>query len=223
MTMIGGCLKNMFAMAGCATILLVAAVAGWQYRSQLTDAYQAFRGVEEPTASQEAFPEGQGSPSPQARESAIRKYQRMARIDGPEFVMLSSAEMASLIQDGLDPVGRRALDSLSVTFEDGRLIVEALLVTEVWGKDVLGLLGGLLRPYEPLRVAGPARIARRGVLAWEPDEFSVRSIPFPRAAILPIVNRLAGRDDGRMLFGVPSTIAEIRIEAGKVIFYRRVR
>ncbi len=221
--MIRGCLRNMFAMAGCATILLVAAVAGWQYRSQLADAYQAFRGVEEPTASQEVFPEGQGSSSPEARESAIRKYQRMARIDGPEFVILSSAEMASLIRDGLDPVGRRALDSLSVTFEDGRLIVEALLVTDVWGKDALGLLGGLLRPYEPLRVAGPAQIARPGVLAWEPDEFSVRSIPFPRAAIPPIVERLAGRDDGRMLFGVPSTIAEIRIEPDKVIFYRRVR
>jgi hypothetical protein len=147
----------------------------------------------------------------------------MARIDGPEFVSLSSAEMAALIRDGLDPVGRRALDSLSVTFEDGRLILEALLVTDVWGKDALGLLGGLLRPYEPLRVAGPARIARRGVLAWEPDEFSVRSIPFPRAAIPPIVNRLVGGDDGRMLFGVPSTIAEIRIEPDRMIFYRRVR
>ncbi len=210
-------------MAGCATILLVAAVAGWQYRSQLADAYQTFRGVEEPTASQEVFWEGQGSPSPEARESAIRKYQRMARIDGPELVILSSAEMASLIRDGLDPVGRRALDSLSVTLEDGRLILEALLVTDVWGKDALGLLGGLLRPYEPLRAAGPARIVRPGVLAWEPDEFSVRSIPFPRAAILPIVKRLAGRDDGQMLFGVPSTVAEIRIEPGKVTFYRRVR
>ena len=213
----------MFAMAGCATILLVTAVAGWQYRSQLTDAYRAFRGVGEPTASQEVFPEGQGSPSPEARESAIRKYQRMARIDGPEFVILSSAEIASLIRDGLDPVGKRALDSLSIAFEDGRFMLEALLVTDVWGRDALGLLGGLLRPYESLRVAGPARIARPGVLAWEPDEFSVRSIPFPRAAIPPIVNRLAGRDDGRMLFSVPSTIAEIRIETDKAIFYRLVR
>ena len=221
--MIGGCLRNMFAMAGCATILLVTAVAGWQYRSQLTDAYRAFRGVGEPTASQEVFPEGQGSPSPEARESAIRKYQRMARIDGPEFVILSSAEIASLIRDGLDPVGKRALDSLSIAFEDGRFMLEALLVTDVWGRDALGLLGGLLRPYESLRVAGPARIARPGVLAWEPDEFSVRSIPFPRAAIPPIVNRLAGRDDGRMLFSVPSTIAEIRIETDKAIFYRLVR
>jgi hypothetical protein len=220
--MIGGCLKNMFAMAGCAVILLIAAVAGWQYRTQLSDAFRAFRG-EGPVAEEEAFQEGPGSPSPEARRSAVATYQRMARIDGPEFVVLSAAEMASLIQDGLDPIGRRALDSLTVTFEDGRFIMEARLVTEVWGKDALGLLGGLLQPREPLRVAGPAHIVRRGVLAWEPNEFSVRSIPFPRAAIPAIVNRLTGGDTGQMLFGVPSTIAEIRIEPNKMTFFRRVQ
>jgi len=219
--MIRGCLKNMFAMAGCATILLIAAVAGWQYRTQLGDAYRAFRGKS--AVVDEAFPEGPGNPSPEARQSAVAKYQRMARIDGPEFVVLSSAEMASLIRDGLDPIGRRALDSLTVTFEDGRFIMEARLVTEVWGKDALGFLGGLLQSREPLRVAGPAHIARRGVLAWEPNEFSVRSIPFPRAAIPPIVNRLTGGDTGQMLFGVPSTIAEIRIQPNKLTFYRRVQ
>ena len=219
--MIGGCLKNVFAMAGCATILVIAAVAGWQYRGQLTEAYRAFRG--EAGMSEDVFQEGPARPSPEARESAIGKYQRMARTDGPEFVTISAAEMASLIGDGLDPIGRRALDSLTVTFGDGRFVMEAQLVTEVWGKDALGLLGGLLQDREALRVAGPARIVRRGVLAWEPDEFSVRSIPFPRAAIVPIVNRLTGGDDGLMLFGVPSTIAEIRIEPSKATFYRRVQ
>jgi hypothetical protein len=219
--MIGGCLKNVFAMAGCATVFLIAGVAGWQYRTQLTEAYRAFRG--ESTVAEEAIQEGPGSPSPEARQSAVAKYQRMARVDGPEFVILSAAEMASLIRDGLDPIGRRALDSLTVTFEDGRFTMEALLVTEVWGKDALGLLGGLLQSHEPLRVAGPAHIVRRGVLAWEPNEFVVRSIPFPRAAIPSIVNRLTGGDSGQMLFGVPSTIAQIRIEPNKMTFYRRVQ
>ena len=38
-----------------------------------------------------------------------------------------------------------------------------------------------------------------------------------------IVNRITGGDDGLMLFGVPSTIAEIRIEPNKVTFFRRVQ
>lgn len=219
--MIGGCLRNMFAMAGCATMVLVAAVVGWQYRGQLAEAYQAFRGYA-PRPGQ-VVQSGPGSSSPEARASAVAKYQRMARIDGPEFVTLSAAEMAALIRDALDPVGSRALDSLTVTFEAGRFIMEARLDTEVWGRDALGLLGGLLHPYEPLRAAGPARIARRGVLAWEPTEFSVRAIPFPRAAIPAIVNRLTGNDDGLMLFGVPSTIAEVRIESNQAIFFRRVQ
>ncbi len=220
--MIAGCLKNMFAMAGCATLFVLAAVAGWIYRDQLADAYRAFR-EDETTVAEEVFVAGPGSASPEARASAVAKYQRIARIDGPEFVALSAAEMASLIRDGLDPMGRRALDSLTVTFEPGRFIMEAQLVTAVWGKDQLGLLGGLLQDLEPLRAAGPARVMRRGVLAWEPTEFSVRDVPFPGPMIPPIVNRITGGDDGLMLFGVPSTIAEIRIEPNKVTFFRRVQ
>ncbi len=64
---------------------------------------------------------------------------------------------------------------------------------------------------------------RRGVLAWEPTEISVRDVPFPGPMIPPIVNRITGGDDGLMLFGVPSTIAEIRIEPNKVTFFRRVQ
>ncbi len=220
--MFTGCLKNIFAMAGCATLFVVVVVGGWIYRDQLADAYRAFRG-DETTVAEEVFEAGPGSASPEARESAAAKYQRIARIDGPEFVALSAAEMASLIRDALDPIGRRALDSLTVTFEPGRFIMEAQLVTAVWGKDQLGLLGGLLQDLEPMRVAGPARITRRGVLAWEPTEFSVRGIPFPGPMIPPIVNRLTGGDDGLMLFGVPSTIAEIRIEPSKATFFRRVQ
>ncbi len=220
--MIAGCMKNMFAMAGCATLLVLAAVFGWIFRDQLTASYRAFRG-DETTVAEEVFVAGPGSPSPEARESAVAKYQRIARIDGPEFVALSAGEMASLIHDGLDPIGRQALDSLTVTFEPGRFIMEAQLVTAVWGKDQLGLLGGLLHDLEPLRVAGPARVMRRGVLAWEPMEFSVRDVPFPGPLIPPIVNRITGGDDGLMLFGVPSTIAEIRIEHNKVTFFRRVQ
>ncbi len=219
--MIAGCMKNMFAMAGCATLLVLAVVLSWMFRDQMTDAYRAFRGDE--TTVEEIFVAGPGSASPEAYESAVAKYQRIARIDGPEFVALSAAEMASLISNGLDPIGRQALDSLTVTFEPGRFIMEAQLVTAVWGKDQLGLLGGLLHDLEPLRVAGPARVMRRGVLAWEPMEFSVRDVPFPGPLIPPIVNRITGGDDGLMLFGVPSTIAEIRIEHNKVTFFRRVQ
>ncbi len=214
-------MKSVLAGAGCATVLVLAGVVGWTYREQLTEAYRAFRGMAPST--EEVVAAGPGRASVEALASARRKHERMSRADGPELISLSAAEMASLVQAGLDPLGRRALDSLTVTLEAGHFVMEALLVTDVWGRDALGLLGGLLQPYEPLRVAGPARLVRRGVLAWEPVSFSVRSIPFPGPTIPPIVNRLTGGDDGLVLLGIPATVADVRIGAGSATFYRRVQ
>ena len=217
--MIGGCLKNIFAAVGCATVLVFGTMVGWRYRTQFVDAYRAFRGV--PIVATEVFGEGPGRASADALRSARRKHERMSRLDGPELVAMSAAEIASLIRDGLDPVGQRALDSLTVTLKEGQFVMEAVLVTEVWGREALGMMGGLLQPLEPLRVAGPAHIERRGVMAWEPLEFSVRSLPFPRVAIPPIVNRLTGGDNGLILLAVPATVAEIRISPGQATMYKR--
>ena len=217
--MIRGCLRNVFVAIGCATVLVLGSMIGWQYRAQFAGVYRAFRGL--PVAPVEEFGEGPGSASAGALRSARRKYEEMSQFDGPESVSMSAAEIASLIRNGLDPTGRRALDSLTVTLEDGRFVMRARLVTEVWGRDALGLLGGFLQPYEPLRVAGPARMERIGILAWEPLEFSVRSIPVPRVAIPPIVNRLTGGDNGLILLGVPAGVTDVRIVPGRATFYRR--
>ena len=216
--MIGGCFKSVLTTIGCGAMLVVVFVVMWQYRGPLSDAYSAFRGL--PVAEADTGP---GRPSPEAFNSAAAKYRLMTRRDGPEFVSMTAAEVASLIWNGLDPVGRRAMDSLTVVLEEGRFVMEAMLVTAVWGREQLGLLGGLLQPLEPLRVVGPARIIRRGVLAWEPAEFAVRSIPLPRTAIPLIVNRLTGSDGGLLLIDVPLTVADVRIRPHNVIFYRRVQ
>ncbi len=221
--MIRGCLRNLLAGIGCGAFLLAGGLFTWQYRSQLADGVRAFRGLPTAAAASAEFQEGPGSPSPEALRSAQAKHERMSRGDGPEFISLSAAEMASLIRDGLDPIGQLALDSIAVTLSPGRLTMVAALKTDVWGQDELGLLGGLLRPYEPLRVSGTGGILRVGVLAWKPDEFSVRSIPFPGPMIPPIVNRLTGGRDGSMLFGIPATIREVRIESNRMTFFRRVQ
>jgi hypothetical protein len=221
--MIRGCLRNLLAGIGCGAFLLVGGGLTWHYRAQLTDGVRAFRGLPTAAETAAAVPEGPAGPSPESLRSARAKHERMSRSDGPEFIALSAAEMASLIRDGLDPIGQLAIDSIVVTLSPGRLTMDAALKTDVWGRDELGLLGGLLRPYEPLRVSGTGWILRTGVLAWQPDQFSVRSIPFPGPMIPSIVNRLTGGRDGNMLFGIPATIREARIEAHGVTFYRRVQ
>jgi hypothetical protein len=195
---------------------LGAATIGWQYRSQFVEIYRDLRG----RSLGEIFEEGPGAPSPEALESAQHKQVLIARMRGPDSVALNTQEMASLIVEGLDPKAREALDSLTVEFGMDRFTLQAQLVTAMWGRESLGFFSAFLLPREPLRVSGPVRVERPGVIAWVPDQFSIRSIPFPQAAIRPIVNSLTGRRDGAFFMGAPPTIGSLLIRPASVTFYR---
>jgi hypothetical protein len=144
----------------------------------------------------------------------------MERSGGPALVTLSAAEMASLVQDGLGPAGREALDSLEVALAPGRLELRAALVTASLG-GVLGPFAAMLDDREPMRASGPARVAAPGLVAWQPDSFVVRAFPFPQGFIPPMVDRLTGGRDGVVPIRVPSTVGDIRITPRGVTFYRR--
>ena len=213
-----GCFRNTFAMIGCATVLVVMIVVGWLYRDQIVDKVRTW-GVDLPFIGLV----DDGHPSGRALQSARRKHRRMADPRGPDAVRLNSSEVASLVVDELDPAVQEALDSLTVSFEPGRFILEAQLMTEVWGKEQLGFFGGLLLPRESLRVSGPVNVSadRTGVALWEPDQMSIRTFPFPRAAITPIVNSLTGGSDGSIPLPVPPTVGGIEIELNGITFFRR--
>ena len=213
-----GCLKNIFAMIGCTTVLLVGGIFGWQYRVQLLDAYEAFR------AAETVVPESAAAePSDDALQSATRKRAQIAEAGGPGYVVLLPDEMASLVRGGLHPDAARALDSLRLSLQDDRLVLEADLLTEVWGRRTLGPFAGILEPREPLRVAGPARVESPGVMAWTPDEFVVRSLPFPEAAIPSLVNSLTRGSDGAIRFSIPSSVGDVAVRPDGVTFYKRVQ
>lgn len=214
-----GCLRNTFAMVGCVTVLVVSGVVGWLYRDQIVDKVRTW-GQDLPFISQLV---DDGGPSEGALRSAQRKHRRMADPRGPDKVRLNSSEVASLVVNELDPAVQEALDSLTVSFEPGRFILEAQLMTDVWGKEQLGIFGGLLLPREALRVSGPVNVSadRTGVALWEPDQMSIRTFPFPRAAIIPIVNSLTGGSDGSIPLPVPPTIGAIEIELNGITFFRR--
>lgn len=165
-------------------------------------------------------PAAEGRASEAALRSARRKEEQMERPNGPRSVTLTAAEMASLILDGLDPVGRRALDSLEVALAPGRLELRAELITE----NVSGLLGpfaAMFRSREPMRASGPAHVARPGVVAWQPDSFVLRAFPFPSGFVPALVDRLTGGTGGAVPIRVPPTVGAVRIAPQGVTFVRR--
>jgi hypothetical protein len=213
----GGCFKNVLAGIGCLAVALIAAVAAWNYRAEIADVIRSVTGNEEVTSAEFTV----GHPSEDALRSAVGKEESIARSGGPERIVLTADEMASLIQDRLDSRARMALDSISVILEPERFSLEADLLTDVFGRDLLGPLRGIIDPHEPIRVSGMAEVVAPGIVSWRIDEFVVSSFPFPGPTIPTLVNRLTGGSDGVILISVPATVGDIRVDPDGVTFYRR--
>ena len=219
--MIGGCLRNMMALAGCATLLVVGGVLGWHYRAQVAGVWRSFLDGRDAPAT--LAPDSViGRPSEAALASAFEKTGEMARRDGPGVIVLTADEMVSLIHWGLGPLARGALDSMAVELREDRFALQAQLDTRIFTDELLGPLAGALQGREPVRLAGPARMAGTGVVAWEPDEIVIRAFPFPAAAVPRLVNALTMGSDGIIPIAVPPTVGEIRIRPAGVTFYRRI-
>lgn len=218
----GGCVKNMFASIGCLTVFVLVGFVAWEYRGQMGRAVRSqFQGEAE---SNRAEPQGPtvGTPSPRALQSAERKEREVGRRGGPASVRLTADEMASIIQDRLDPVAKRALDSLRVTLEEGRFTLDGQVLLEVFSQEMLGPWAQFLGGRQPLHVAGPVALRDTGIVAWSADEFVIGPFPFPQSAIPGLVNYLTGGSDGALIIPVPETVGGVHVGPGGVTFSRRV-
>jgi hypothetical protein len=113
------------------------------------------------------------------------------------------------------------LDSLRVVLAPGRFTLEGALLTTGLDRGLLGPLSGMLDPWEPVRMGGPAEVAGRGRVAWRPDELVVRAFPFPEALVPRLVNAIMGVQNGAVPIPVPATVGAVRIGADAVVFERR--
>lgn len=216
-----GCLRNAFTGIGCLTVLVAIGFAAWFFRGQLADLYRSVRGISEDGGGATEAILTVGHPSPEDLRSAEEKEREITRRGGPDHIVLSADEMASIVRDRLNPAARRVLDSIRVTLERDRIALEADLLTQEFGSDLLGPLSGMIDPREPIRASGTVEVRAPGVVAWRIDEFIVASFPFPRPAIPVLVDRLTGGSDGMILLAVPATVGDVQVRPNGVTFYRR--
>ena len=128
-----GCLTLPFRILGCLGLILLL-VAGYLYRDRVIDFVHRLSGGEKPSS------EVVGRPTEGGARRALDKIDSLNawRADS---VVLTAAEMASLIGAGLDPAFRDQVDSLAVTLGEGRIGIEASLLTDRLPRSVLGPLG----------------------------------------------------------------------------------
>jgi len=219
---VNGCLRGLFRLVAF-VLLLVGVALVWWYRAPLSQAVGRLIGKRD-TALPPVAADSIGAPTPGALTSAQEKLQALGRARGPDSVILTANETASLVGTGIDWTVRRSFDSLRVELLDGVLAVHARLDTRLIPRDALGPLHGLLAEREPLRIAGPIVISRPGIARWTVKELSLRGIPFPPPAVRALARQAAGADStGAVGIRVDPAIADARVHPRGLVLYRRHR
>ncbi len=203
--------------------MLAGGVLAWWYRDPILHAAAHWfgrRSTRLPTVADTAV----GAPTPKALSSGQQKLDRLTARSGPDSVVLSPNEMASLIGSGIDWSVRKTFDSLRVELLEGSIAVHCRLDTRVLPPDALGPLTGMLQPMEPLRIAGPIRMERPGTARWTVEELSLRGVALPGPLVKQLAQRVAGADaEGAVALRVSPAFSDIAVHPTGVVLYKARR
>ena len=209
-----GCLTAPFKLLGCIGLIVVLAL-GWLYRDRLLREGRRFLGDGEEASGTTAT----GRPGSRTLAAARSKIDSLNgwRADS---VVLTPAEMASLVRNGMGPVVREQLDSLEIRLLDGEIAVSGKLHTGRLPKDLLGPLTIALRGTEPVEAAGPVRVVAPGKGEWAVRSFKVRDIPLPADVVPQLVSRALGDSTRQTVpLRVPAGVRGIRIRPTGAVLY----
>lgn len=206
-----GCLTLPFRVLGCLGLLLLL-VAGYLYRDRIV----AF--VHDLTGRNNSPAEVVGRPTEGGARRALDKIDSLSawRADS---VVLTAAEMASLIGAGMDAAFRNQVDSLAVTLGQGRIGIEASLLTDKIPRSALGPLGSMVDKREHLSAGGTVELVEPGRAVWIVDRLSLGSFPFPKDMIPILLERTMGSHSSEVPFAVPHGLGAIRIRPDGVSLF----
>ncbi len=209
-----GCLTAPFRLIGCLGILLLLA-GGWLYRDRLIrEGKRLFSGGE---AVSEAA--SLGRPGRQALVSARAKVDSLNgwRADS---VVLTPAEIASLVGQGMEQALRKQLDSMQVRLLDDEIEVRARLRTARLPRELVGPLAVAMRESEPIAAAGPLQVAGPGEGRWAIRSFRIRDFPLPADAVPRLLARAFGDSTRRdVRVRIPQGVRAIRVRPTGATLY----
>lgn len=209
-----GCLTAPFKLVGCLGLLALLAL-GWLYRDRLVREGRGLLDGEPPAAAAAAT----GRPGLRALRSARAKVDSLNgwRADS---VVLTPAEVASLVGSGLDAALRKQLDSLQVRLLDDEIALTARLRTARLPREAVGPLSVALRETEPIEATGTLRVIEPGQGEWRVQSFRSRDFPVPADLVPGLIARALDRPRRDAVpVAVPAGIAEIRIRPAGATLY----
>jgi len=215
---VNGCLKGLLRL-GCVVAIAAALLALWWFREPIlrTGARWFGRSKALPPVADTAV----GAPTPKAVASGQTKVGSLGATAGPDSIVLTPNEVASLIGSGIDWRVRKTFDSLRVELLEGSLAVHARLDTRALPPETLGPLAAFVEPREPLRLGGTLTIVQPGTARFTIREISLRGIAFPGPAVKSIARQMAGADEeGGIPVQVDRAIGRVAIHPTGLVLYR---
>lgn len=214
-----GCLKGAFKL-GCAAALILALALVWWFRAPIMSTFARWFGGSQalPPVADTAV----GAPTPSATASGQQKVTTLRRTTGPDSIVLTPNEMASLIGAGIDYRVRKTYDSLRVELQEDKLILHARLDTRALPPGTLGPFAGMFGDHEPLRMAGTVTIARPGTALYDIKEISLRGVSVPGPFIEQITKQMAGASpDGAVPVKIDPSVTDVKVHTTGVVLYKR--
>jgi hypothetical protein len=213
-----GCLSAPFKVLGCLGLIAVL-VIGWMYRDRVVREGRQILGRVEGGASAVSPAAARGRPGSRALASAETKIDSLNGWHA-DSVVLTPAEVASLMGAGLSPEFRKELDSLQVELLDGEVRARARLRTARLPRELLGPLAAVLQPHEPVEATGPLRVIGPGTGEWAVRSFQIRDFPVPASAVRTIISRALGDSSrGTVPWKVPAGVRDVRIRPSGATLY----
>jgi hypothetical protein len=205
MIIVFGCLKRVL------LLLVLLAVGGlvWWNRDRLRTEWNDLRGGSESV--QPATPV-------ELAQLANQKLATLADGPPPDRVVLSSAELQSLLHTRFAGILPGYVDSATVELEDGRVHLRARVPTsELRQMSGLGQVASLLPDTTEIAVTGQLIPLDDGRVAIAVDQVSAAKIPLPRKLIPRIIRKIRPNADP----GVPDDALVMPLPAGARSAYVR--
>src|SRR6266576_2090553 len=214
-----GCLKGLFRLGCAVAILAVIALIYWFREPIMQTGARWFGGSKAlPPVADTAV----GAPTPTATATGQSKLRSLGAAGGPDSVILTPNEMASLIGAGIDWNVRKMYDSMRVELQEGKLVVHARLDTRSLPPGTLGPFSGMFGEREPLRMAGTVSIGRPGTALYDITEISLRGIEIPGPFVKQITKQMAGAStSGAVPVKVDPAVTDVKVHLTGVVLYKR--
>lgn len=211
-----GCLKQIVVQIGCLVVLVALIVLGFVYRDQLGAVYRRVRGLP-PAPAAETYV----MPGPEARPAARRSLEQLGRRGGPEYVDLTPAELAALVEERLGP-SARVVDSISVALVEPEVRVRGSVDMSKVPRGALGPFSGALNRREPVTISGVFDADSTGRLLLTVTGITVGDFPFPRSTLGAVLRALSvpGTEGRTVPIPVAERVGDARVRGGVLRLYR---